>query len=142
MSRDWWSWFGYGVIFVIIGTGHGAWFVAVRDPEIGLRFGAALTCLGIVVTALPYFRTGLEEAVNRQLPAGLLEAVSPSPPSQHVSDYSTLQLLRRKQAEHKIVRPGIVHDVVAERIVGVALIILGTLVHGYGDLPLKWLIKQ
>jgi hypothetical protein len=142
MSRDWWQWVGYAMILVIVGAAHVVWFDAARDPKIGLRFGAALTCLGIVVTALPYFRAGLHETVNRQLPAGLLDAISASPPSQHVSDYLTLQLLKRKQAEHKKLRPGIVHGVVAERIIGVALIVLGTLVHGYGDLPLKWLIEQ
>jgi hypothetical protein len=141
MSRDWWQWVGYAMILVIIGAGHVVWFDAVRDPKIGMRFGAALTCLGIVITALPYFRAGLRETVNRQLPAGLLDAISPSPPSQPVSDYSTLQRLRRKQAEHKSMRPGIVHGVVAERIIGVGLIILGTLIHGYGDLPLQWLIE-
>jgi hypothetical protein len=30
------------------------------------------------------------------------------------------------------------HDVIAERVIGVALIFFGTLAQGYGDLPLRW----
>ncbi len=139
MNRHWWTWIGYAAIFLIIGAGHIVWFIAAHEPEIGLRFGAALIGLGIVVTARPYFRTGLREAVDRQLPTGLLDAVSPPPPGQPLSGVSSIQLLRQQKEEHKIVRPGIVHDVVAERVIGVALIFLGTLMHGYGDLPLKWM---
>jgi hypothetical protein len=139
MSWQWWSWVGYVGVFVIIGAGHIAWFVVTKEPEIGLRFGAAMTCLGIVVTALPFFRTGLQEQINRQLPAGLLDSISHT--QQPVSESSPLQLLRRKQAEHKRVRPGVVHDVIAERVVGVGTILLGTIFHGYGDLPLKWLLE-
>lgn len=142
MTCHWWTWVVYATVFTIFGAGHIVWFIAAHDPEIGLRFGAALISLGIVVTARPYFRTGLRAAVNRQLPAGLLEAVSHSPPHHPPSGYSSIQLLKQQQAEHKIVRPGIVHDIVAEKVIGVALILLGTLVHGYGDLPLKWIVEE
>jgi hypothetical protein len=142
LNRHWWTWLVYTAIFLLIGAGHIVWFSATHEPEIGLRFGAAMICLGIVVTARPYFRTGLRETVDRQLPAGLLDAVSHSPPGQPPLGYSSIQLLRHQKAEHKIMRPGIVHDVVAERVVGVAIILLGTLVHGYGDLPLKWIVEQ
>ena len=115
MNRHWWTWIGYAAIFLIIGAGHIVWFIAAHEPEIGLRFGAAVIGLGIVVTARPYFRTGLREAVDRQLPTGLLDAVSPPPPGQPLSGVSSIQLLRQQKEEHKIVRPGIVHDVVAEK---------------------------
>ncbi|QGM99901.1 hypothetical protein [Methylocystis parvus] len=141
MNWHWWTWFGYSAIFLLIGVAHGVWFAAVREPEIGLRFGAAVICLGIVVTARPFFRTGLRETVDRQLPPGLLDAVSPSLPQPH-SDYASLRHLRWQKVEHKRVRPGIVHDVVAERVIGVALILLGTFVHGYGDLPLRWIAEE
>ncbi len=139
MTRHWWMWIFYGVIFITAGAAHVVWFEATHDPAIGARFGATLISLGIVVTAQPFFRTGLLDAVNRQLPAGLLEAVSQTSPHQPHPGYSPIQILNQQKEEHKVALPGIVHDVVAERVVGVALIFLGTLVHGYGDLPLKWM---
>lgn len=138
MNRHWLTWLVYAAIFLLIGAFHSIWFAVVREPEIGMRFGAAVICLGIAVTARPFFRTGLRETVDRQLPHGLLDAVSPSLTQPH-SDYESLRHFRRQQGEHKRVRPGIVHDVVAERVIGVALILLGTFVHGYGDLPLRWI---
>lgn len=141
MNLHWWTWIGYAAALLILAVGHVAWFVAAREPEIGLRFGAALICLGIVVTARPYFRIGLRETVDRQLPAGLLGAVSPLAPRQLPTDYLSHKLLRQQKARHKFMRPGIVHDVVAERVIGVVIILLGTLVHGYGDLPLKWIVE-
>jgi hypothetical protein len=127
MSRHWWTWLSYGVILLIIGAGHIVWFRATHDPAIGARFGTALISLGIVVTVWPYFRTGLRETVNRQLPG------------QHLSGHSSIELLQRETAEHQAARPGIVHDVVAERVIGVAMILLGTIANGYGDLPLRWM---
>jgi hypothetical protein len=38
---------------------------------------------------------------------------------------------------HLIVRPAIIHEVVAEKIVGVDLILFGALFNRYGDLPLR-----
>lgn len=146
MTRHWWLWIAYGAIFSIVGAGHIVWFRTTLDPAIGVRFGATLISLGIIVTAQPFFRTGLQDAVDRQLPAGLLEAVNHPPPGQQPSGLSSIQLLIQQKevfiqqkAEHKVARPGIVHDVVAERVIGVALIFFGTLVHGYGDLPLIWM---
>jgi hypothetical protein len=140
MDRHWWTWLGYAVTFSMIAAGHIAWFFAAHEPEIGARFGAAVTCLGIIVTARPFFRTGLQETVDRQLPAGLHDAVRPSPHTP-TSEYTSRQHLQRKQATHKRLRPGVVHDVIAERVVGVVLILLGTLTHGYGDLALKWMVE-
>lgn len=138
MSWQWWSWLGFAAIFAAIFGAHVAWFVATGDDEIGGRLGAALTCLGIVVTALPYFRTGLGEQVKRQLPHGLLDAIKEPEQSAPHREYSSLRHLRLKKTEHKLIRPAIVHDIVAERIVGVGTILLGTAIHGYGDLVLQW----
>jgi hypothetical protein len=126
MSHHWWTWVVYGAILAIIVGGHILWFGATHDPAIGMRLGAAITGLGIVVTARPYFRTGLRETVNRRLPGRLLA-------------HSSIEHIQRQAAAHVIARPGIVHDVVAERIVGVGLIFFGALTNGYGDLPLKWM---
>ena len=126
MSRHWWTWVGYGVILAIIVGGHIVWFGATHDPTIGMRFGTALIALGIVVTARPFFRTGLREMVDRQSRASHWRRA----PVEHIE---------QQEAAHKVARPGIVHDVVAERIIGVAFIFFGTLLNGYGDLPLRWM---
>jgi len=126
MSHHWWTWAVYGTILATIVGGHALWFGATHDPAIGMRLGAAITGLGIVVTARPFFRTGLRETVNRRLPGRL-------------SAYSSIEHLQQQAVEHVIARPGIVHDVVAERIVGVGLILFGAFLNGYGDLPLRWM---
>jgi hypothetical protein len=126
MSHYWWTWVRYGVILAIIVGGHVVWFRATHDPAIGTRFGTALIALGIVVTARPFFRAGLRETVDRHSPGRLLRRHS-------------VEQIEQQEAAHKVARPGIMHDVVAERIVGVAFIFFGTLFNGYGDLPLEWM---
>jgi hypothetical protein len=127
MTRHWWPWIAYGVIFITVGAGHIVWFRTTHDPAIAARFGTTLISLGIVVTAQPFFRTGLLEAVNRQMPG------------RQLSGRSAVEPVQRQNEEQKIARPGIVHDVVAERVIGVGIILFGTLVNGYGDLPLRWM---
>jgi hypothetical protein len=126
MSHHWWTWIAYGTILLVVVGGHVLWFLVTHDPAIGPRLGAAITGLGIVVTARPYFRTGLRATVDRQLPGRLLP-------------HSSSERLEQQAAEHDIARPGVMHDVVAEKIVGVGLILFGALFNGYGDLPLKWM---
>ncbi len=126
MSHHWWTWVVYGTILATIVGGHALWFEATHDPVIGMRLGAAITGLGIVVTARPFFRTGLRDTVNSRLPGRL-------------SAHSSIERLQQQAVEHVIARPGIVHDVVAERIVGVGLILFGAFLNGYGDLPLRWM---
>jgi hypothetical protein len=127
MNVHWWTWVSYATAFLLLVGGHLVWFVATHDPTIGMRFGTAVITLGIVVTARPYFRTGLQETVNRQMPG------------HHLSAQASNVRLQRQMEAHVIARPGIVHDVVAERVIGVALILFGTLTNGYGDLPLRWM---
>jgi hypothetical protein len=139
VTRHWWLWLVYLTIFIVAGALHCVWFVATHDPAIGSRFGAVLTALGVVVTAQPFFRTGFKDAVDRQMPEGLVEAVSPPIVGHPLVGHSPAHLLKQQREAHKVARPGVMHDVVAERVIGVALIFFGTLAHGYGDLPLKWL---
>jgi hypothetical protein len=139
VTRHWWLWVVYLAIFIVVGVGHCVWFAATLDPAIGSRFGAALTAIGVIVTAQPFFRTGFKDAVDRQMPEGVVEAVSRPLAAQPLAGHSPAHLLKQQREAHKVARPGVVHDVIAERVIGVALIFFGTLAHGYGDLPLKWL---
>jgi hypothetical protein len=127
MNIHWWTWASYVTVFVILAVGHFVWFDITHDPTIGMRFGTAVIALGIVVTARPYFRIGLRETVDRQMPG------------RQLSSQASVAHLHRQTKAHKIARPGIVHDVVAERVIGVALVLFGTLVNGYGDMPLRWM---
>ena len=115
------------MIFITVSAGHIVWLRTTHDPAIWARFGTTLIGLGIIVAAQPFFRTGFLEAVNRQMPG------------RYLSGTRSIELLQQQTAEHKIARLGIVHDVVAEKVIGVALILFGTLANGYGDLPLRWM---
>ena len=126
MNVHWWTWASYATVLLILAVGHVAWYSVTHDPTIGMRFGTTLIALGIVVAARPFFRTGLREMVDRQSRASHWRR-------------APVEQIEQQEAAHKVARPGIVHDVVAERIIGVAFIFFGTLLNGYGDLPLKWL---
>jgi hypothetical protein len=139
VTRHWWLWVVYLAIFIVAGVGHVVWFAATRDPTIGARFGSALVALGVVVTAQPFFRTGFKDAVDRQMPEGLVQAVTRPLSGQPLSAHSPAHLLKQQIEAHKVALPGVTHDVMAERVIGVALIFLGALAHGYGDLLLRWL---
>src|SRR5208283_5194138 len=107
--------------FIVAIAAHFAWFAATHDPAIGARLGAALT-------AQPFFRTGFKDAVDRQMPEGLVEAVSRPLSGQPLTGHSPAHLLKQQREAHKVARPGVMRDVVAERVIGVALIFFGTLV--------------
>jgi len=138
VTRHWSLWLAYLAIIIVVSVGHCVWFATTRDPAIGSRFGAALTALGVIVTAQPFFRTGFKDAVDRQMPEGLVEAASCPLAAQPLAGHSPAHLLKRQREAHKVARPGVMHDVIAERVIGVALIFFGTLAQGYGDLPLRW----
>ena len=139
MTRHWWLWAVYIAILVAAGAAHYVWFTETQHFAVGSRFGAVLTALGIVVTAQPFFRTGFTDAVNRQMPEGLVEAVSGSLAGQPLAGHSPAHLLKQQIEAHKVALPGVMHDVIAERVIGVAMIFIGTIMHAYGDLLVKWM---
>ena len=139
LTRHWWLWAVYITILIAAGAAHYVWFTETHDSAVGARFGAVLTALGIVVTAQPFFRTGFTDAVNRQMPEGLVEAVSGSLAGQPLAGHSPAHLLKQQIEAHKVALPGVMHDVMAERVIGVATIFIGALMHGYGDLLVKWM---
>ncbi len=79
------------------------------------RAGALVIVLGIVVATWPYWREGFSRTAERLLPHAGAYLVSGA--AAHEA--------RREAA------PGIAADVAAERYVGIALIILGTLLTGF-----------
>jgi hypothetical protein len=107
--------------------GHVIWFHICHDPVVLQRCGAALIVLGVVVAAQRFIREGTQAAVDGQIP--------PLPVTFLVPHETTTEWNKQRKA----MRPQLEKDVRAERVWGFGLIIVGTLLNGYGDLPLKWM---
>ena len=107
---------------------HWAWFFHSHDLAVAQRFGASLIVIGIVVTSVPFIRSGVREAVERQIPG------APFP------FYVSATIIEDEIKRRHSIRPSVLTDVLAERVIGVALIVVGTFVNGYGDLLFKWLL--
>ena len=107
-----------GVIMAVI---HVWWLSRSEHAgEVISAFGAVTVALGVWVASRPYVRIGLEGMIQAALPkddAGYL--VGPN----HLQELTDLQTAAR---------PKIVQDIWAERIIAVVVIIVGTLLNGYG----------
>lgn len=90
-------------------------------------FGAALVVVGVFIGSRPYIRAGVAGMIQAALPkyrAGFLAGPN-----------TTRQHHERVAAE----RPKVTRDVWAERVVAVSVVILGTLLNGYGPLVARLL---
>jgi hypothetical protein len=85
---------------------------------------------GIAITARPVLFDGIASTIQRQMPrhAGTFLR----------SAESAAQDRERLQAR----RPEVAKNVLAERVIGVSAIALGTLLNGYGDLLGKWFLAS
>jgi hypothetical protein len=104
---------------------HVIWLRGTHNPVIGQRFGASLIVTGILITAHPVLRSGFRKAVDRQLSSTSIPQRQPP------------NAAKKQAALLQDARPEVVNDVIFERVVGVGVIITGTLLNGYGDLLLK-----
>lgn len=102
---------------------HVRWYTVDKAAggEVVSGFGAALVVLGVLVASRPYIRTGF---------AGLVEAGLPLRPV--IVPIGGVSIPRLTMAELRRERPRVVLDVVAERVVAITVVILGTLLNGYG----------
>ena len=95
---------------------HLGWFAASsRQSEVLSGLGGSITVLGILVAAQPYIRKGVRQAGREQ--AGLEDARGDR---------------QQPDAEHEEAEAAGVRHVLKERVVGVALIGLGSLLNAYG----------
>ena len=106
--------------------GHALWFEATHDPVIGMRLGAAITGLGIVVTARPFFRTGLRDTVNSRLPGRL-------------SAHSSIERLQQQAVEHVIASLRDCARCCRRENCWRRHRTFRPFLNGYGDLPLRWM---
>lgn len=121
---------------VLLGL-HLVWAIRwdpARRGEIATGFGAGLIVLGLLVAARPYIRSGVRHLVDTE--------VGP-PPSDRRRDALDAQFQRPvivpdelmylvDGARYASKRVEVRRDVLAERVIAVAVIVAGTLLNGYG----------
>ena len=106
-----WTAAGIGIVSFVV---HVLWFQeADHQAEVLSGFGGALTVLGILVAAQPYIRKGVRQAGREQ--AGLTEPMGD-----------------QKRPEDEPAEIEGIRHVIKERIVGVLLVAIGSLLNGYG----------
>ncbi|CAA2161158.1 hypothetical protein MBRA_06318 [Methylobacterium brachiatum] len=106
---------------------HLAWAIRwepAKRGEVVTGFGACLIVLGLLVAARPYLTTGLKGAIDKEAsaePSAILSGGRTDDP--HL-------IARRTEAKGYII---------AERVVAVVVIAVGTLLNGYGPPLVRWL---
>jgi hypothetical protein len=110
---------------VLLGM-HGWWAIACRDGVHMQRGGAALIFLGILVASLPYWGKSFSDLVQKAIPIR----------SNHFPVRGSAKSNSERRAN---AAQGTAREVAAEHYLGVIVILAGTAVNGYGDLPLRWL---
>ena len=105
------EWTALGALVVVL-LCHAAWFeVSDHQGDVLTGLGGSMTLVGVFVAAQPYIRKGLAKTAREQ--AGLESLVDAS--------------AHQEEAESEALR-----HVVQERIAGVTLIGVGSLLNGYG----------
>lgn len=116
------EWTAAGLTVFVVGL-HVWWFEkSAKQAEVLSALGGALTVLGVFVAAQPYIRKGLIETAREQI--GL------HPPGE------TQRQMHDEESDAEF--EGVRH-VVQERVAGVLLISLGSLLNGYGPAIGSWL---
>ena len=107
---------------------HVRWYTVDKGQgaEIVSGFGAVLVVLGVFVGSRPYIRAGV---------GGLVSAALPRPPIVPIGGGFPKMMVEQIRAE----RPRVVLDVLAERVIAVAVVVAGTLLNGYGPLVARML---
>jgi hypothetical protein len=113
---SYWSTLCVGVIVLVL---HVFWFVqTAHRAEVISGLGASIIALGIWIGARPYIRSGIAIATARAMPP--IRGVFMGGPN--ATEYN----LKRES-----MRPQVRRDVIAERVIAVIAVVLGTLVNGY-----------
>ena len=107
---------------------HERWlWRSAHAGEVVPGYGAALVMLGVFVGARPYLRAG----VQRMVIAGL--------PAFGGSFYGSYGMVAEHNERVRAALPGVTLDVWAERVIAVAIVLLGTFLNGYGTpLARRW----
>ena len=121
---------------VLLGL-HLAWAIRwdpARRGEIVTGFGACMIVLGLLVAARPYIRAGVRQLVDAEVgprpPDRLRDALEAQFQRPVIVPDELLYLIDGARYASK--RGEIRRDVLAERVIAVAVIGTGTLLNGYG----------
>ena len=116
-----------GIAWGVMTALHGRWLVrSTHAGDVLSAYGAGLVVLGVLVGSRPYLRAGF---------TGLVQAGLPRPPIVPIGGGFGKTIVAQIHAE----RPRVVLDVLAERILAVALVVLGTLLNGWATpLARRW----
>ncbi len=103
---------------------HARWYGVGKaiGGEVVSGSGAWLVALGVLVASRPYIRAGWDRLINAGLPAY---------GAGFMTDDDTL---RKHHELLKVERPKVVRDVLNERVIAVVVIVVGTMLNGYGPL--------
>lgn len=120
-------WTSFIAIVVMSGL-HLRWLLrSAHAGDVLSAYGAGLVVLGVLVGSRPYLRSGIGNMVARSLPSG--GGVFPRTREQAAA--------ARKRIEEA--RPEVTRDVWAERVIAVGVVVVGTLLNGWGTpLARRW----
>jgi hypothetical protein len=122
-----WLWVALSIAAL---AAHVWYAMKTGDPVIVQRGGTLVIVFGIVVAGRAVWRGSLSEFVARQL--------TQDPSTFAIPDEYSRQI---REANERAL-PEVERDVRAERVVGVLMVMFGTFVTGYGDIPLTLLLKH
>lgn len=127
LALSYWTPITFGV--ALLGL-HLAWAIRWEPTKRGeavTGFGACLIVLGLLVGSRPYIRSGLQAVAAQQA----------FPP--HFAAYESDETIAEKIGAHEARTVAATPDVIAERVIAVAVIVIGTLLNGYGSALVRWL---
>ncbi len=114
--------------FVVMTTLHLRWLHrSAHTGDVLSAYGAGVVVLGLLVGSRPYLRIGVTGLIERDMPEGGAGVLGGP-----VYDAEVAKLRRDAL-------PGVTLDVWAERVIAVAVVIVGTLLNGWGTpLARRW----
>lgn len=114
------SYWTVAIVGLSILAGHVRWYIRGGPAaEVFSGFGAALVVLGIWIAARPYLRVGLQKLVSAAVPPMVIGGMG------YGDEDKAIQQRQDAAANAK-------RDIVAERVIAVAVIVIGTVLNGYG----------
>ncbi len=122
------SYWTAGAAWAVMSALHWRWlWRSAHAGDVLSAYGAGLVVLGVWVAARPYLRNGLEPWIAAVLPQ---DQATYAVGNSYSSDLAEAQ---------SRARPGVTRDVWAERVVAVGVVVVGTLLNGWGTpLARRW----
>lgn len=122
------SYWTAGAAWAVMSGLHWRWlWHSAHAGDVLSAYGAGLVVLGVLVGSRPYLRAGFSQLVA----AGL--------PQYDGAPFSTGDRWQEHKALVEDERPRVRRDVLAERVIAVGIVVIGTLLNGWGTpLARRW----